>query len=184
MTKTLQQFLSDVTAMDLLVTLGFIAVFLIFLASQGERIKTIFDKMRTKSNKKEEHIRLVYETHDQIKELEKQRKIDVEQSIRHDNMLCEKIQNVSDSLVTVAEKLDTMEQRNVKTKIAEIKERLHRSFIEIDVSKKGCCTKNEYEAFKGLLDEYYSLGGNSFVKTDIEPKIYLWKIQGENDYEN
>ena len=68
-----------------------------------------------------------------------------------------------------------MQERNSKTKRAEIKEKIERIYRECHPSMT--CTDMALETLKELIEEYEVHGGiNSFVHSTVEPEMYEWKV--------
>ena len=68
-----------------------------------------------------------------------------------------------------------MEERNSKTKRAEIKEKIERIYRECHPAMM--CTDMQLEALKDLIEEYEEHGGvNSFVHSKVEPEMFEWQV--------
>lgn len=174
MNKTIEQLLATITAEQLILAILLIILLAIIAYNWKDKIKDYFTSLFKKWKKREEFQNLVYDNHDRLAQLEEQRKIDVEQSIKHDQALRDSVDNIAKQVGAIVDKLDDMQKKNTETELAKLKDKIHQSYRYYRAKKEW--TVNEKEAFLGLISEYYKLGGNSFVEKEIEPECYTWKI--------
>lgn len=124
--------------------------------------------------KREEH-ELLVKTANRLCELEQKEKNDVEQSIRHDNLIKDDVAKVVKTLDIIIEKLDTMEKKNDESERAKLKDRIAQAYRKHH--ETGKWTKMDKEAYEGLIRDYECHGGkNSFVHDTCEPESFTWTL--------
>lgn len=160
----------EIDFVSLLFPILVIAFFLVGLIELWEKIKS---KLGFETKSMKERTEKVNALHD-IEILKEQRKEDVAQSIAHDKRIEESVTGLKLQLESVLEIIEEMIEKNQKTELAKLKDRIYQSYRYY--STKSEWTINEKETFLGLVDEYTELGGNSFVHTHIVPECYTWKI--------
>ena len=174
MDKTLAELLSSVSAIGLILALALVVFIVVTLYVNWGKLKEKLHGWRNKENNKELLKNMVYQNDERLRELEKQRLIDVEQSIKHDQELQECIKGVSEQVNSVSKKIDTMKHENDATKQAELKDKIGQSYRYYRERKQW--NSMEEEALKGLIKQYEAHGGeNSFVHSIVEPESYTWK---------
>lgn len=116
--------------------------------------------------KKEEHD-LLLKTVEDLKELHDKHEEDTKQSIRHDKMIRDDLQNLTITVNNIANKLEVMQEKSDATEMAKLKDKIVAYYRKYSVL--GEWERFEHDVFWGLFDSYISHGGNSFVKDEIEP---------------
>lgn len=118
---------------------------------------------------------LLIATADELKILREQRKEDVAQSIRHDELIKKDLVNVMDLVNEINNKLDAMEKKNDESERTRLKDRIAQAYRKY--SESGEWTEMDKESYEGLIKDYEAHGGeNSFVHKICEPESYTWKI--------
>ena len=116
--------------------------------------------------RKDDHELLVKTVVD-LKELHDKHEEDAKQSIRHDEIIREDLQTLTNTINEIIDRLDVMQNKIDATEMAKLKDKIlgyYRKYKDI-----GEWEHFEADTFWGLYDRYISHGGNSFVKHDIEP---------------
>jgi len=111
-----------------------------------------------------------------IKALSEKHQKDTEQSIRHDKMIREDLNKLTNTVNNIADRLNTMQEKSDAIEMAKLKEKLVAYYRKYQNEKEW--EKFESDVFWGLFDGYVARGGNSFVKHDIEPVMRNLKIKG------
>lgn len=155
MDETLLELLQKVTLYDLIWSLLLVIFVGGLLISQKKRISKWMNKWRKGKNEEEDFTKLVFDLKNSVTEL---KQTVVQQS--------GDIQDLKSIVVK-------MQEKNSKTKRAEIKEKIERIYSECHPAKT--CTDMQFETLKELIEEYEEHGGtNSFVHTTVEPEMYIW----------
>lgn len=71
------------------------------------------------------------------------------------------------------------EEKNQKRIRAELKDKIMRAYRLHHQTKR--ITQMELEALEGLIEEYFSVKGNSFVEKVVQPEMYTWSIEEDFD---
>lgn len=182
MNSSLMELLTEVTVLELVVALTLIVAIVGVLISQKKRISKWMDKWRKNKNEEEDFEKLVYNLKDSISSLkdtmtqyQENRKHDREDSKRIRNEMYEVINKQSEGIRNLTEIVVKMQEKNSKTKRAEIKGKIEGIYRECHPSM--VCTDMVFETLKELIEEYEAHGGdNSFVHSTVEPEMYEWKI--------
>lgn len=122
---------------------------------------------------------LLENTTTRLKNLEDQRVIDVEQSIKHDKVIKDDLSKVSEVVGEISRKLDDMKDENDRTEMAKLKDALvgyYKEFKDI-----GKWSKLEKDAFFSLLKRYKAHGGNSYVENTIEPFMHELEVVDDKE---
>lgn len=185
MDNSLLELLTKVTLYDLIWALALVLVFIGIVVSQKKRISKLLDKWRKNKNEEEDFNKLVYDLKDSIEKLSERvqknqddrdkellRYRDDSRKIRDE--MYKVMNNQSEHIKTLSQKVDRMEERNSKTKRAELKEKIERIYSECHPSMT--CTDMAFETLRELIEEYEEHGGvNSFVHSTVEPEMYEWE---------
>lgn len=185
MDSSLLELLTEVTLYDLIWALILLATFMVIVVTQKKRISKWLDKWRKDKNEEEDFNKLVYDLKDSIEKLSERvqknqddrdkellRYRDDSRKIRDE--MYKVMSNQSKSIETLNKKVDRMEERNSKTKRAELKEKIERIYRECHPTQT--CTDMAFETLKDLIEEYEEHGGdNSFVHSKVEKEMYEWE---------
>jgi hypothetical protein len=182
MSNSLLDLMTKVTVFDLISALLFISIIICALISQKKRISKLMHRWRKDKNEEEDFKTLVYNLQDSVKSLKttmdsfkKDREHDREDSRKIRNEMYKVIDKQSDGIRNLTEIVVKMQERNSKTKRAEIKEKIERIYRECHPTMT--CTDMAFETLKELIEEYEVHGGiNSFVHSTVEPEMYEWKV--------
>ena len=148
-----------------------IAFFLISMIELWERLRSKLGIETFASKNKKDTIEALA----RIEVLETKRKEDVENSIRHDRQIEHSVEVLAGDIADLSIKLDKMTERQKKTKMAELKDKIGHSYRCYHERQQW--SEMEKESFQDLLIEYEANGGrNSFVHSIVEPEMHLWKI--------
>lgn len=193
MDKSILELLETVSGADLLFTLFLIFALTVLALTQKNNIMKHLNKWRKTKNDEEDFHSLVYELKDSIEKLGKEVKQnqqdrdkellqyrDDSRAIRDEmykvmNTQSDRINDQSRQIEKLTKIVVDMQEKNSKTKRAEIKEKIERIYRECHPSNK--CTDMQLEALKELIEEYEEHGGlNSFVHSTVEPEMYEWEV--------
>ena len=197
MDSSLLELLTKVTLYDLVGTLILIITLVGIIVSQKKRISKWLDKWRKNKNEAEDFNQLVYDLKDSIEKLSE--KVQKNQDDRDKELLkyredSRKIReemykimnNQSDEIKNLTKTIGVMQEKQSKTKRAELKEKIERIYRECSPTKT--CTEMAFETLRELIEEYEEHGGvNSFVHSIVEKEMYEWEIaetvKGATTYE-
>ena len=183
---SIMELLEKVSALDLLFAVILVVTLTIILATQKKKINKWLNKWRKDKNEEEDFHSLVYSLRDSVKELsdrvEKQQKERDKELLgyRDDSRkIREKMYKVmdeqSEGIKELKKTVLQIQEKNSKTKRAEIKEKIERIYREC--SPTQTCTDMAFETLKDLIEEYEEHGGdNSFVHKTVQPELYTWKV--------
>lgn len=182
MNESLLGILQKVTLLDLLWAVFLISILLGALLSQKKRIVKVLNKWRKTKNEEEDFYTLVYDLKDSLQDVKQtmdnyqaNREHDRNDSIRIRNEIYKEIGKQSSSIDNLTKIVVKMEEKNSKTKRAEIKAKIEGIYRECHPAMT--CTDMALETLKELIEEYEAHGGdNSFVHSTVEPEMYEWKI--------
>lgn len=156
MNDSLLELLTKVTIVDLIWSLSLIVLIVGILVSQKKKISKWLNKWRVNKNEEENFSKLVRKLDTSVAEIKKT------------------VDNQSKEISALTKIVKDMQERNSKTKRAEIKEKIERIYSECHPAMT--CTDMQFETLKELIEEYEVHGGmNSFVHSTVEPEMYTWK---------
>ena len=124
--------------------------------------------------RKQDH-ELLLKTVQDLTELHNTHKEDTKQSIRHDEIIRQDLQTLTETVKDISTKLEVMQQKMDATEMAKLKDKIVAYYRKYSVL--GEWERFEHDVFWGLYDSYINHGGNSFVKNDIEPVMRKLKIK-------
>lgn len=186
MDKSILELLTKVTLYDLMWSLLLIVVVVGVLVSQKGKISKWMNKWRKEKNDEEDFHSLVYELRDSIKNLRnevKQNQENRDKELLHyrddsrkiRDKMYEVMNSQSTEIKNLAKAVNDMQEKDSKTKRAEIKEKIERIYRECHPART--CTDMQFEVLKELIEEYEEHGGiNSFVHSTVEPEMYEWEV--------
>ena len=156
MNDSLLELLTKVTIVDLIWSLSLIVLIVGILVSQKKKISKWLNKWRVNKNEEENFSKLVRKLDTSVAEIKKT------------------VDNQSKEISALTKIVKDMQERNSKTKRAEIKEKIERIYSECHPAMT--CTDMQFETLNELIEEYEVHGGmNSFVHSTVEPEMYTWK---------
>ena len=179
---TLMELLTQVTVIDLILALTIIVVIVGILIAQKDKISNKLNKWRKVENEKEDFKKLVYELKTTMESYQENREHDREDSIRIRKEMYDVIDKQSETIEKQSGMIEElkdivvkMQEKNAKTKRAELKKDIEGLYRECHPHMK--CTKMALETLRDLIEEYEEHGGdNSFVHTIVEPEMCTWQI--------
>ena len=186
MNSSLLKLLEEVTLYDLIIAVILIVTMVCILISQWKKISKWLDKWRKNKNEKEDFTQLVYELRDSIKTLSEEVKKNQEErdkeleKYREDSKkirdeMYEVMNTQSEDIKNLTRTIGIMQEKQSKTKRAELKEKIERIYRECSPTKT--CTEMAFETLRDLIEEYEEHGGiNSFVHSIVEKEMYEWEI--------
>lgn len=182
MNSSLIDLLSKVTMVDFMWAACLIVMLILIFNSQKQKITAKLDEWRKNKNKKENFTQLVYTLKDSVSDLkstmdqyQENREHDREDSRKIRDEMYQVMNTQSEGIDNLTKIIVAMQEKNSKTKRAEIKEKIERLYRECHPSM--VCTDMALETLKELIKEYEAHGGlNSFVHSTVEPEMYEWKV--------
>lgn len=193
MDSSLLKLLEEVTLYDLIIAIILIVTLVCIIVSQNKKISKGLDKWRKNKNEEEDFTQLVYDLKDSIEKLSK--KVDQNQIDRTNELkqyredskkirdeMYEVMNGQSEQIKNLTTTIGIMQEKQSKTKRAELKERIERIYSECHPSQT--CTDMAFETLRELIEEYEEHGGiNSFVHSIVEKEMYEWErvatVRGE-----
>lgn len=139
-----------------------------------EKFFAILGKPIGAMKQRQEDHELLMKTIEDLAELHNTHEEDTKQSIRHDEMIREDLRSLTESVNNISERLDIMQEKIDATEMAKLKEKILGYYRKY--SSLGEWERFESDVFWGLYDRYISHGGNSFVIHDIEPIMRNLKV--------
>lgn len=193
MDSSLLELLTKVTLYDLVWALILIITFIGIVVSQKKKISKWLDKWRKNKNEEEDFTKLVFDLKDSIEKLSEKvdkNQTDRDKELRHYREDSKKIRDEmykvlnsqSEEIKNITKTIGVMQEKQSKTKRAELKERIERIYSECHPSQT--CTDMAFETLRELIEEYEEHGGvNSFVHSIVEKEMYEWErvatVRGE-----
>lgn len=189
MDKSILELLTKVTLYDLIWSMLLIVAIIGIIISQKAKILQWMNKWRKTKNDDEDFHALVYELRDAINALgdkveqnQKNRDKELLQYRDDSRKIREEMYKVmngqSQDIKELTKAMKEMQEKDSKTKRAEIKEKIQRIYRECHPAR--ICTDMQFEVLQELIEEYEEHGGvNSFVHSVVETEMYEWEIISE-----
>lgn len=119
--------------------------------------------------KKNEDHELLIQTIKNVELLQTRQDEAIKQSIRHDEMIKDDMNKLTETVNGIAITLTEMQERESSTELAKLKDKLLAYYREY--KDKSEWNYLESDVFWGLYDSYIDHKGNSFVKDEIAPAM-------------
>lgn len=169
MNKTLLELLNTVNAAELLFALLLIGILVTAISLNKNKIYEKMNSWRKKENRKDSDTSLLHKTNDRLIDLENQREIDVKQSIRHDNEIKERLEEIE---ILLSKHIESDNRKTIAT-LRSTLWRMHRDFVD-----QGHVTKDGLMTFKEVGKVYEEAGGDDIYHEKLEPEIMALDIRG------
>lgn len=183
-----------ITWMDTLpasaVMVGFVVLFVVlgWALSKRKDIAELWNSWYQIRKRKDELLNMILEDHKRLEQFEENRIHDRQQSfeiqrqlIDANTQLTNKIESltllVQENQKRAEERFALNEEKAMKRNRAELKDKIMRSYRLHH--KTQSITAIELEVLEGLIEEYYAVNGNSFVKHNVQPEMYTWTVADE-----
>lgn len=183
-----------ITWMDTLpasaVMVGFVVLFVVlgWALSKRKDIAELWNSWYQIRKRKDELLNMILEDHKRLEQFEENRINDRQQSfeiqrqlIDANTQLANKIESltlmVQENQKRAEERFALNEEKVMKRNRAELKDKIMRSYRLHH--KTQSITAIELEVLEGLIEEYYAVNGNSFVKHNVQPEMYTWTVADE-----
>lgn len=183
-----------ITWMDTLpasaVMVGFVVLFVVlgWALSKRKDIAELWNSWYQIRKRKDELLNMILEDHKRLEQFEENRINDRQQSfeiqrqlIDANTQLVNKIESltlmVQENQKRAEERFALNEEKVMKRNRAELKDKIMRSYRLHH--KTQSITAIELEVLEGLIEEYYAVNGNSFVKHNVQPEMYTWTVVDE-----
>lgn len=183
-----------ITWMDTLpasaVIVGFVVLFVVlgWALSKRKDISELWNSWYQIRKRKDELLNMILEDHKRLEQFEENRIHDRQQSfeiqrqlIDANTQLTNKIESltllVQENQKRAEERFALNEEKVMKRNRAELKDKIMRSYRLHH--KTQSITAIELEVLEGLIEEYYAVNGNSFVKHNVQPEMYTWTVADE-----
>lgn len=183
-----------ITWMDTLpasaVMVGFVVLFVVlgWALSKRKDIAELWNSWYQIRKRTDELLNMILEDHKRLEQFEENRINDRQQSfeiqrqlIDANTQLANKIESltlmVQENQKRAEERFALNEEKVMKRNRAELKDKIMRSYRLHH--KTQSITAIELEVLEGLIEEYYAVNGNSFVKHNVQPEMYTWTVVDE-----
>lgn len=172
------------------VMVGFVVLFVVlgWALSKRKDIAELWNSWYQIRKRKDELLNIILEDHKRLEQFEENRINDRQQSfeiqrqlIDANTQLANKIESltlmVQENQKRAEERFALNEEKVIKRNRAELKDKIMRSYRLHH--KTQSITAIELEVLEGLIEEYYAVNGNSFVKHNVQPEMYTWTVVDE-----
>lgn len=176
---TLIQYLSAVSAGSVLgwiVAIIAAAACVYAWAQKYRKIKNKYQNTQTQTQENRKEIILLREETHQLEQkfVQEIKRLDSNDS------------NTNEQLTKISEAITELTNYNKAKDMNDLKDRIYKDFRNYRARAKNnkdivFITKNELEAFEGLIESYTAAGGNSFVHKQINPDILDWVVLSEEE---
>lgn len=169
---------------------GFVVLFVVlgWALSKRKDIAELWNSWYQIRKRKDELLNMILEDHKRLEQFEENRIHDRQQSfeiqrqlIDANTQLTNKIESltllVQENQKRAEERFALNEEKAMKRNRAELKDKIMRSYRLHH--KTQSITAIELEVLEGLIEEYYAVNGNSFVKHNVQPEMYTWTVVDE-----
>lgn len=169
---------------------GFVVLFVVlgWALSKRKDIAELWNSWYQIRKRKDELLNMKLEDHKRLEQFEENRINDRQQSfeiqrqlIDANTQLANKIESltlmVQENQKRAEERFALNEEKVMKRNRAELKDKIMRSYRLHH--KTQSITAIELEVLEGLIEEYYAVNGNSFVKHNVQPEMYTWTVVDE-----
>ncbi len=169
---------------------GFVVLFVVlgWALSKRKDIAELWNSWYQIRKRKDELLNMILEDHKRLEQFEENRINDRQQSfeiqrqlIDANTQLANKIESltlmVQENQKRAEERFALNEEKVMKRNRAELKDKIMRSYRLHH--KTQSITAIELEVLEGLIEEYYAVNGNSFVKHNVQPEMYTWTVVDE-----
>lgn len=169
---------------------GFVVLFVVlgWALSKRKDIAELWNSWYQIRKRKDELLNIILEDHKRLEQFEENRINDRQQSfeiqrqlIDANTQLANKIESltlmVQENQKRAEERFALNEEKVMKRNRAELKDKIMRSYRLHH--KTQSITAIELEVLEGLIEEYYAVNGNSFVKHNVQPEMYTWTVVDE-----
>ncbi len=170
--------------------IGFVVLFVVlgWALSKRKDIAELWNSWYQIRKRKDELLNMILEDHKRLEQFEENRINDRQQSfeiqrqlIDANTQLANKIESltlmVQENQKRAEERFALNEEKVMKRNRAELKDKIMRSYRLHH--KTQSITAIELEVLEGLIEEYYAVNGNSFVKHNVQPEMYTWTVVDE-----
>ncbi len=170
--------------------IGFVVLFVVlgWALSKRKDIAELWNSWYQIRKRKDELLNMILEDHKRLEQFEENRINDRQQSfeiqrqlIDANTQLANKIESltlmVQENQKRAEERFALNEEKAMKRNRAELKDKIMRSYRLHH--KTQSITAIELEVLEGLIEEYYAVNGNSFVKHNVQPEMYTWTVVDE-----
>ena len=99
--------------------------------------------------------------------------------------LDEKDALITQKLNSITEAIDGLNKYQKSKDINDLRDRIITKYRVYKARAKYhdgvFVTRDEFEAFQGLITSYIDAGGNSFIHTEVRPAILNWEVLSESE---
>lgn len=145
-------------------------------AEKYRKVRNRYQDIKKQVQKDSESIHTLEEANEQLEQMV------IEEIFRLD----EKDTVISQKLNGITEAIDELNKYQKSKDINDLRDRINTKYRVYKARAKYhngvvFVTKDEFEAFQGLITSYVNAGGNSFVHTEILPAISNWEVLSESE---
>lgn len=177
--KMLIQYLAGFSAGSVLGWVAAVVLALACIYSWAEKYRKIRNKYEDIKVQVEKDTELIHALQEESGELEQMMIEEVSRLDEKDTVISEKLNIITDAI-------DDLNRYQKSKDINDLRDRINTKYRVYKLRAKYnngvvFVTKDEYEAFQGLITSYTNAGGNSFVHSEILPAILNWEVLSENE---
>jgi len=158
-----------------------------FLSNRKD-ISELWNSWYQSRKRKDELLNMLLNDHERMGAYEENRLHDRAQSFEIQKQLVDAQSKLAEQISEISNKIDEnqkktderflqSEEKNNKRVRAELKDKIMRAYRLHHKTQR--ITTMELDALEGLIEEYFQVGGNSFVKNIIQPEMYTWSVEEE-----
>lgn len=159
------------------ITAVVLALFCVYSwAEKYRKVRNNYQDIKNQVQKDTKAIHVLQQQNEQLEQLV------VEQVSRldeKDTIVSQKLNNITDAIDELnryqkSKDINDLRDRiNTKYRVYKARAKYHNGVVFV--------TKDEYEAFEGLITSYTNAGGNSFIHSEIQPAMLNWEILSQNE---
>lgn len=177
--KMLIEYLDGFSAGSVLgwITAVVLALFCIYSwAEKYRKVRNKYQDIEIQVKEDSEAIHTLQEQHEQLEQFVMD---EVSRLDEKDNNVNQKLNNINDAI-------DELNKYQKSKDINDLRDRINTKYRVYKARAKNnngvvFVTRDEYEAFEGLIISYINAGGNSFVHSEIRPAMLNWEVLSEKE---
>lgn len=154
-----------------------LALFCIYSwAEKYRKVRNKYQDIETQVKEDSETIHSLQEQHEQLEQFVSDQ---VSRLDEKDTVISQKLNNINDAI-------DDLNRYQKSKDINDLRDRINTKYRVYKARAKNndgvvFVTRDEYEAFEGLITSYIDAGGNSFVHSEIRPAMLNWEVLSEKE---
>lgn len=177
--KMLIEYLEGFSAGSVLGWITAVVLALFCIYSWAEKYRKVRNKYQDIEIQVKEDSKAIHTLQEQHEQLEQFVIDEVSRLDEKDNNINQKLNNINDAI-------DELNKYQKSKDINDLRDRINTKYRVYKARAKNnngvvFVTRDEYEAFEGLIISYINAGGNSFVHTEIRPAMLNWEVLSEKE---